>query len=191
MSVKGRHKVDLELTKTKRDQLVVDLTTGATNPNRASKELGIVDNSIRRWFKSIPEDEKLLLVAQAKQRSDAAAKRDAAGILMSEGDDIDNDLRWLLRRLKTAIDYCEDDDKLLELAQMREMRHTLESLAKIRGMFNQKIDVQIDLGSSPQFLMLRTIILKVLDAHPDAKADFLDEMKVLKVIDHEPRPTST
>ncbi|MEL7445478.1 MAG: hypothetical protein AAGK02_06660 [Pseudomonadota bacterium] len=180
----ARHKVIHELTKSRRDQLVVDLATGATNYHRVSKELGISDSSIRRWYVTVPEDERLLLVAQAKQRSEVAAKRDAAGILMSDGDDIDNDLRWLLKRLKTAIDACEDDDKLLELAQMREMRNTLMDLAKVRGMFNQKIDVQIDLGSSPQFLLLRQIILRVLESHPAAKADFLTEMQSLKVIEH-------
>lgn len=97
---------------------------------------------------------------------------------------IDNDLRWLLRRLRQSIEEVgEDNDKLLELAQMREMRHTLESLGKLRGMFSQKIDVQIDLGSSPQFILLRQIILRVLDQHPEAKADFLREMNVLKVIE--------
>lgn len=186
-----QYKVVQELTKSQRDQLVVDLVTGEKNFARVAKELGISDTSVARWWKTVPEDERLLLVAQAKQRSEVAQKRDAAGILMSEGDDIDNDLRWIIRRLRKAIEDCEDDDKLLELAQLREMRHTLESLAKVRGMFNQKIDVQIDLGSSPQFLMLRMIMLRVLDQFPDAKDAFLQEMQTLKVIDHDPRPASS
>lgn len=184
-----RHKITDELPKSKQEQLIVALATGETSYFQVGKDLGIADNSVRRWFLSIPEDQKLLLVARAKQRADVAAKRDAAGILMSDGDDIDHDLRWILRRLKKAIEDCEDDDKLLELAQLREMRHTLESLAKVRGMFNQKIDVTIDLGSSPQFIVLRQIILRVLDQYPDAKMAFLNEMQTLKVLDA-PRPPS-
>jgi hypothetical protein len=184
-----RHKITDELTKSRQEKLIVDLTTGATNYWQASKELGVSDSAVRRWFMTIPEDQKLLLVAQAKQRSDAAAKKDAAGILMSDGDDIDHDLRWIIRRLRAAIEDCGDDDKLLELAQLKEMRHTLESLAKVRGMFSQKIDVTIDLGSSPQFIVLRQIILRVLDQFPDAKMAFLNEMQTLKVLDA-PRPAS-
>jgi hypothetical protein len=111
-------------------------------------------------------------------------------MIVSDGDDIDNDLRWLIRRLRSVIEGCTDDDKLLELAQMKEMRQTLVDLAKVRGMFTSKIDVTIDLGSSPQFIMLRQIILRVLERHLDAKMDFLDEMRTLKVIEHEPRPAS-
>jgi len=184
MSVKGRHKVDVELTKTKRDQLVVDLVTGATTKYAASKEFGMSDNSIKRWFATVPEDEKLILVAKAKQRTEAAQRRDAAGILMSDGDDIDNDLRWLVKRIRSAIEACTDDDKLLELAQMREMRQQLMDLAKVRGMFSNKIDIAINLADSPQFILLRQIILTVLDQHPDAKADFLLEMQKMQVLEH-------
>lgn len=174
---KKRHKVDIELTKTKRDQLIVDIVTGATNYFQASKQIGISDSSIRRWFESVPEDEKLILAAQAKQRMEVAQKKDAAGILMSDGDDIDQDLRWLIKRLRDAVEACNDDEKLLELAQMREMRNNLMALAKVRGMFNQKIEVSFDMASSPQFLALRSLIIRVLERHPEAKHDFLNELE--------------
>ena len=83
-------------------------------------------------------------------------------------------------------DETGEPDRILELAQMKEMRQTLMDLAKVRGMFSNKIDVTVDLGTSPQFIMLRKIILTVLEAHPAAKADFLDEMRALQVIEHHP-----
>jgi hypothetical protein len=190
MPPKNGHKVERELTTSQRNQIVVDLANGAISPERVGEKYGFSGNSVRRWWKTVPEDEKMLLVAQDRQRRDVAAKRHAADMIVSDGDDIDNDLRWLIRRLRSAIEGCIDDDKLLELTQMKEMRQTLMDLAKVRGMFTSKIDVTIDLGSSPQFIMLRQIILRVLERHPDAKMDFVDEMRALKVIDHEPRPAS-
>jgi hypothetical protein len=190
MPPKNGHKVERELTTSQRNQIVVDLANGAISPERVGEKYGFSGNSVRRWWKIVPEDEKMLLVAQDRQRRDVAAKRHAADMIVSDGDDIDNDLRWLIRRLRSVIEGCTDDDKLLELAQMKEMRQTLMDLAKVRGMFTSKIDVTFDLGSSPQFIMLRQIILRVLERHLDAKMDFLDEMRALKVIDHEPRPAS-
>lgn len=178
----ARSKLD-ELPQATRQKIKEDIILGRRSRVAVAKQLGIADTSVMRWIKKVPEEEKLLIIAKHKQDSQLAAVEEAAAIV-SDGEDIDNDLRWLLRRLRKSIEACgDDDDKLLELAQMREMRHTLESLAKLRGMFSQKIDVQIDLGSSPQFLLLRQIILRVLDQHPEAKADFLREMNVLKVIE--------
>jgi hypothetical protein len=190
MPPKNGHKVERELTTSQRNQIVVDLANGAISPERVGEKYGFSGNSVRRWWKTVPEDEKMLLVAQDRQRRDVAAKRHAADMIVSDGDDIDNDLRWLIRRLRSTVEGCTDDDKLLELAQMKEMRQTLMDLAKVRGMFTSKIDVTIDLGSSPQFIMLRQIILRVLERHPDAKMGFLDEMRALKVIEHESRPAS-
>ncbi len=177
-----RHKIS-ELTEWKQEQLIKDRIKGRSFLN-IGKELGISDNAVKRWWdQAVPEDKKLLVAAKMKQED----LENAADFVASDGDDIDMDLRWLLKRLRKAIEEADatgEPDRLLELAQMREMRHTLESLAKIRGMFSNKIDVSIDLGTSPQFIMLRQIILKVLEAHPMAKADFLDEMRVLQVIEN-------
>ncbi|SHL40718.1 hypothetical protein SAMN05444414_11329 [Roseovarius marisflavi] len=115
--------------------------------------------------------------------------QEAADLVASDGDDIDADLRWLLRRLRKVIEEADETgepDRILELAQMKEMRQTLMDLAKVRGMFSNKIDVTVDLGTSPQFIMLRKIILKVLEQHPAAKADFLAKMQTLKVVEHQP-----
>ncbi|MEM7516068.1 MAG: hypothetical protein AAF368_03975 [Planctomycetota bacterium] len=183
-----RFKLDHILTEPQREKLIVDLHLGRISAYAAGKKYGIAEQSVARWRKTWPEDEILMLAAREKQRSEVAKKRDAAGILMSEGDDIDNDLRWIIQRLRRAVEACEDDEQLLELAQLREMRKSLIDLAKVRGMFSNKIDVSIDLGSSPQFLMLRTIILKVLEAHPDAKAAFLEEMQALNVVEAKALP---
>ena len=60
------------------------------------------------------------------------------------------------------------------------------ALADLHGQLNKKMDIHLNLNESPQFIQLRQIILHVLDKHPAAKANFLDEMKVLKVIEARP-----
>jgi hypothetical protein len=185
-----RHKLD-ELPMATQDRIKEELAIGSRSMLAIGKQFGVSDTSVKRWWSKIPADERLLIAARVRQSGHIAAVKDAAAVV-SDGDDIDNDLRWLVRRLRTAIEACgEDDDKLLELAQMREMRQSLMDLAKVRGMFSSKIDVQINLAESPQFIQLRHIILRVLEQHPEAKLDFLDEMRVLKVIDHEARPAIT
>jgi hypothetical protein len=64
---------------------------------------------------------------------------------------------------------------------LKEMRATLVSLAQLHGSLRQELTVTVNLNESPQFLTLREMILRVLDRHPGAKADFLGEMKRLAI----------
>ncbi|MFT6605690.1 MAG: transposase-like protein [Halocynthiibacter sp.] len=179
-----RHKIDDELNESKQNALIVEIINGRSFAD-VGRQLAISDTSVRRWWATVPDDRRLLVAARAKQAAELAEKREAADMIVSDGDDIDNDLRWLVKRLRKTIEATEgDDDKLLELAQMREMRMQLMDIGKVRGMFNNKIDVSINLASSPQFILLRQIILTVLDRHPEAKADFLAEMGHLQVLEH-------
>lgn len=179
-----RHKITDELNVSKQDALIVEIINGRSFAD-VGRQLAISDTSVRRWWKTVPDDRRILVAARAKQAAELAEKREAADMIVSDGDDIDNDLRWLVKRLRKSIEAVgADDDKLLELAQMREMRQQLMDLGKVRGMFNNKIDVSINLASSPQFILLRQIILTVLDRHPEAKADFLVEMNQMQVLDH-------
>lgn len=173
------------LSQAQRDEAIALITLGETNANAVAVKYGTSRQNIVRWVRALPDDQKLMIAAKFKQERQLKDTRTAAQMLVSDGDDIDNDLRWIVKRLRTAIEACTDDDKLLELAQMREMRNSLMDLAKVRGMFNSKIDVQINLAESPQFIVLRQIMLKVLDAHPDAKLDFMREMRALNVIEGE------
>jgi hypothetical protein len=81
----------------------------------------------------------------------------------------------LLRRAKAA------GDDPLALMSLKEMRATLMSLAQLHGSLRQELTVTVNLNESPQFLTLRELILRVLERHPDAKADFLGEMKRLAI----------
>lgn len=107
-----------------------------------------------------------------------------AAIVNEFGDDTDKDLKWVLRELKALLEGAKgDEDKVLQLGTLKELRQSLMALADLHGKLNKKMEIHLNLAESPQFIRLRKIILTVLDRHPDAKADFLDEMRVLKVID--------
>jgi hypothetical protein len=173
------------LSEQQRKDMIARIQTRESNANKEADRWSTSRSNIVRYLKIVPESEKLIIAAEYEQKRKVKAAQQAADVIGEVGDDIDGDLRYILRRLRNAIESAEDDDKLLELAQLREMRHTLESLAKIRGMFNQRIDVQINLAESPQWMVLRQIMTRVLDAHPDAKLAFMREMRALKVIEGE------
>jgi ubiquinone biosynthesis protein UbiJ len=112
-----------------------------------------------------------------------AAKQFEAGVLNEDRVEIDGDLRWVIQKLKALLQDAEgDEDRLLQLGSLREIRQSLLALAELQGKLNKELTVHLNLNESPQFLTLREIILRVLDRHPEAKADFLDEMRVLKVL---------
>ena len=180
----NRHKVIQKLTKPQQEKLLVDIQTGATNYHKASREIGIADISIKRWFMSIPEDEKLRLVAQHLERARLAETERAAAVVSNLGDDVVTDLKWVLRELKRILEESKDDeDRVLQLGTLRETHKVLNSLANIFGLVSKKVDVTIDINNSPAVLQIREVILNVLEQHPEAQADFLREMQRLRVIE--------
>lgn len=176
------------LSEQQRKDMIARIQTGETNANKEADRWSTSRQNVVRYLKTVPESDKLIIAAEYEQKKKEQAARRAAGVIAEVGDDIDGDLRWILEKLRKTIEDAEDDadaDKLLELAQLREMRHTLESLAKICGLFAQKIDVQIDLNTSPQWMVLRQVLTRVLEHHPAAKMAFMNEMQSLKVIEGE------
>jgi len=148
------------------------------------REIGIADISIKRWFMSIPEDEKLRLVAQHLERARLAETERAAAVVTNLGDDVVTDLKWVLRELKRILEESKDDeDRVLQLGTLRETHKVLNSLANIFGLVSKKVDVTIDINNSPAVLKIREVILNVLEQHPEAQADFLREMQRLQVIE--------
>lgn len=133
---------------------------------------------------SIPEDEKLRLVAQHLERARLAETERAAAVVKNLGDDVVTDLKWVLRELKRILEESKDDeDRVLQLGALRETHKVLNSLANIFGLVSKKVDVTIDINNSPAVLQIREVILNVLEQHPEARADFLREMQRLQVIE--------
>ncbi|RGP37577.1 hypothetical protein [Pseudotabrizicola alkalilacus] len=178
------HKLAL-LPDDKREHYTREIILGRMSMLQASRELGVSDMSVARFITTIPDEVRLAILAQAFHDTKVQGALKNAAIANEFGDDVDQDLKWVLKQLKALFEGANgDDEKLLKLGTLKEVRASLMALAELHGKLNKKIDIHLNLNESPQFIKLRQIILTVLDRHPEAKADFLDEMRVLKVMDH-------
>jgi len=177
------HKMAL-LPDAEREHYTREIILGRMSMEQAGRELGVSGMSVARFVTTIPDDERLAIVAQALHDSRVQTAMKNAAVADQFGDDVDTDLKWVLGELKALFQSAKgDEDKLLQLGTLKEVRQSLMALAELHGKLNKRIDIHLNLNESPQFIKLRQIILTVLDRHPEAKVDFLDEMRVLKVID--------
>ena len=191
---KHKSKFDL-LPKSVRDEVVRDIVLGRRSMYQVTKDLcerpkfSITDTAVSRYMSTVTEEERLAIIADAMGEAKLASIRENAEILNEFGEDTDHDLKWVLRELKALLEDAKGDtDRQIQLGTLKELRQALMSLADLHGKLNKRMEVHLNLNESPQFIELRQIILNVLDRHPEAKADFLEEMKVLKVLEHEAIP---
>lgn len=179
-------KLDM-MPKDKRADVVKRIVLGRCSMFQMAKELDVTDTTVARWMRQVTEDERLEILAQAAHDAKIADFKTRGELVDEFGEDTDKDLKWVLRELKALLEDAKDDkDRALQLGPLKELRQSLMALADLHGKLNKKMDIHLNLNESPQFIQLRQIILHVLDKHPAAKADFLDEMKVLKVIEARP-----
>jgi transposase-like protein len=179
----GTHKLGM-LPKEKRDEIVRDVVLGRKSMFQVSREMMVSDTSVSRFMRTVPEEERLTILAQAAHDAKIAeANRNA--ILVNElGEDTEKDLKWVLHELKTLLAAARgDDEKTIQLGTLKELRASLMALSELQGKLNRKVEISLNLNESPAFIQLRMIILRVLESHPEAKADFLREMRTLQVID--------
>ncbi len=172
------------LPQAKRDEVVKDVVLGRKSMLQVSRELEVSDTSVARFMRTVDEQERVAILAHAAQDAKLAEAKRNAELIDEFGEDTDKDLKWVLRELKDLLQSAKgDEDRQIQLGTLKELRTSLMALADLHGKLNKKMDIHLNLNESPQFIQLRQIILTVLDRHPAAKADFLDEMRVLKVIE--------
>ena len=183
MSPKKRpHKMAM-LPDQKREHYTREIVLGRMSMWQASKELDMSDTSVARYITSLPEEDKLAILATAMHDAKVKTAMQHAAIVNEFGEDTDKDLKWVLRELKALLEGAKgDEDRTMQLGALKELRQSLMALADLHGKLNKKMDIHLNLNESPQFIQLRQIILNVLERHPDAKHDFLNEMDALGVI---------
>lgn len=182
----GQHKLDA-LPKHKRDEIVRDVVLGRKSMLQVSREMLVSDTAVSRFMRTVTEEERLGILAQAAHDAKIAQAMRNKELVEELGEDTERDLKWVLHELKMLLsDAKGDQDRLMQLGALKEVRQALMSLADLQGKLNKKIDISLNLNESPQFIRLRQIILHVLDKHPAAKQDFLAEMRALQVIDATP-----
>ncbi len=114
--------------------------------------------------------------------------RQQATALNDERVEVDSGLRKVVKEIEAILARAKgNEDDLLALGSLREMRTTLLALAKIHGQLNSELTVRhISISEDPRYHKLRTIILNVLEHHPDAKADFLGQVRSQLQVEHGP-----
>lgn len=180
-------KID-QLPKGKRDAAVRDIVLGRRSMFQVAKDLKITDTTVNRYMREkVTDGERNDIIVNNIAASKLKDAHNKAAIIDTLGEDTDKDLKWVLRELKSLLEGAKDDeDRTMQLGTLKEVRQSLMSLADLHGKLNKKMDIHLNLNESPQFIQLRKIILTVLDRHPEAKTDFLDEMKALQVIEAKP-----
>ena len=186
----SRHHMKFDtLPKDVREAAIRDIVLGRRSMYQVTKDLcarrgfTITDTAVSRYMATITEEERLEIIANAMGEAKLADIREKAEIVDQFGEDTDKDLKWVLRELKSLLEDAKDDkDRVMQLGSLKELRQSLMALADLHGKLNKRMDVHLNLNESPQFIELRKIIIRVLDRHPAAKHDFLDEMDRLGVI---------
>ena len=189
MSRGQQHKL-LNLPDKVRQDVVRDIVLGRRSMDRVTKDLQrdlkfkISTTSVSRFMaQHVGEEERLGILAQAAHDAKIADFKARGEMIDEFGEDTDKDLKWVLRELKSLLqDAKDDDDKAMRLGTLKELRQSLMALADLHGKLNKKMDIHLNLNESPQFIQLRQIIMRVLENHPAAKHDFLDEMDRMGVI---------
>jgi hypothetical protein len=81
-------------------------------------------------------------------------------------------MEGLYGRLTGILDRAEDGKRdSISLQAAREMRATAEVIAKISGELREQPSMVVNLQASPEWLMLRSGLLRALERHPEALAD--------------------
>lgn len=143
-----------------------------------SAKYDLHQDALVRWRDKLDEETKREIHLAARvARAEAVATE-----LNEEAVEVDTGLKRIVREIDLILQRAKDnEDDLLALGSLKEMRQALMDLARLQGQLNQNLTVSVNLMESPQFLTLREIILRVLERHPSAKADFLAEMQRLRI----------
>lgn len=155
-----------------------DLVAGHTRA-AVGRKYGLTTDSLRRHEDAHLTEEMRREIALELRKERAVAVADE----LNEGDiEIDSGLKHILKEIDALLRRAKaDGNDPLALMSLKEMRSTLMDLAKLTGSLQKELTINVNLNESPQFLTLREMILRVLERHPDAKADFLGEMRRLQI----------
>lgn len=155
-----------------------DLVLGMSR-NAVARKYGLDPDAVHRHGKNHVTEEQRREIAVEIKRERA---QNVADELNAERIEVDSGLQKIVREIDALLRRAKAaGDDPLALMSLKEMRQTLLALAQLHGSLRQELTVNVNMNESPQFLTLRELILRVLERHPDAKADFLGEMKRLAI----------
>ena len=96
--------------------------------------------------------------------------------------EIQSGLKRCLQHLDRILEKAKDDeDAQLQLAALKETRQTLIDLAKIYGTLKQSLTVNISLADSPEWHLLRQVLIETFNDYPEAGKAFIAKARRLNV----------
>lgn len=175
------------LPRSTQEVLVTEVLTGQRSKGSVAKHYRTSTTSVSRLVGTFTEEEQAMLIAKWMETKQVAEAKAAEQAITLFGDDVANDMRWVLGKLKSLIEKAEtDDDNYMALMSLKETRQALMSLAEVQGKLAKRIEIDVDVKNSPAFHDLKMVVMKVLESHPAAKADFIAELHGMKLINATP-----
>jgi len=141
-----------------------------------------------RHKQHIDEATKRLNIAQDIRNNDVAEQQEITGVLNDERVEVQSGLKRCIKEIERILDRAKDDeDAVLQLAALKEMRATLIDLAKIYGTLKQSLTINVALTDSPEWYELRSILVAIFHEHEEAGRAFVERARKLNV--SLPRPS--
>lgn len=135
---------------------------------------GLHQDAIGRHFENHVTEERKKEIALAAKEAAAAQLDDEINV---DQVDIAHGMKRILKEIEAILNKVKGEDDTLALTALRDMRATLESLAKLYGQLQDKTTIVVSINEAPEWLKLRSILGDVFRAHPEAGAAFLDRAK--------------
>lgn len=138
--------------------------------DRIAETHGLHKDAIGRHFQNhVTEDRKKEIVLAAKEAASAQLDDE----INADQVDIAHGMKRILKEIETILGRARGEDDTLALTALRDMRATLESLAKLYGQLQDKTTIVVSINEAPEWLKLRAILGDVFRDHPEAGAAFV------------------
>lgn len=136
-------------------------------------------DALHRHFRShVSEEDKRRILLDVKREADQAV----ADELNGEAVEIKGGLARIVRELEAILNRAKArGDDPMALVSLKELRATLLDLAKVYGSLKSELTVNVNLNDSPQWQQLRECLLDVLSRHPQARQDFIERTRFLRL----------
>lgn len=126
----------------------------------------------------VSEEDRRRILLDVKREADQAV----ADELNGEAVEIKGGLARIVRELETILNRAKArGDDPLALVSLKELRATLLDLAKVFGSLKSELTVNVNLNDHPSWLQLRGVLLDVFERHPQAKQDFIERTRFLRL----------
>lgn len=155
------------------------LVTREMSRGAIADKFDLGSDALHRHFKAhVTEEQKRQILLDMKREADQSV----ADELNGEAVEIKGGLARIVRELEAILNRAKarGDDPLV-LVSLRELRSTLLDLAKVYGSLKSELTVNVNLNDSPQWHALREILFDVLSRHPEAKQDFIERARFLRL----------